>query len=63
MRYLFYAASSFNQPIECWQVHHTACTKGMFSKAKSFHQSLEKWNLDEERRRNLGLEEVDYEDD
>ena len=41
---MFFCASSFNQPIDSWNVSSVENMEDMFSGASSFSQSLDSWN-------------------
>ena len=45
MSYMFYSATSFNQPIDNWNVSKVNDMKGMFSSATSFNQPIGSWNV------------------
>ena len=45
MRYMFFGASSFNQPLDSWDVSHVTDMYSMFSGASSFDQPLDAWNV------------------
>ena len=45
MNWMFSGATSFNQPLEKWDVSKVTDMEGMFSGAKSFNQPLEKWDV------------------
>ncbi len=45
MEYMFYGASSFNQPLEKWDVSNVTDMGYMFYGARSFNQPLERWNV------------------
>src|SRR5690554_80790 len=40
-----FSSSSFNQPIEHWDVSNVTDMSGMFSRARRFNQSLKQWNV------------------
>ena len=42
---MFFDASSFNQPLEKWDVSNVTNMHAMFSYASSFNQPLEKWDV------------------
>ena len=42
---MFYGASSFNQPLEKWDVSQVTNMRRMFAGATSFNQPLEKWDV------------------
>ncbi|MBQ8037630.1 MAG: BspA family leucine-rich repeat surface protein [Proteobacteria bacterium] len=45
MKRMFQDASSFNQPLEKWDVSNVTNMSGMFNCAVSFNQPLEKWDV------------------
>ena len=45
MRYMFYHARSFNQPLNNWNVSNVTNMRWMFADAHSFNQPLNKWNV------------------
>ncbi len=45
MRYLFGGATSFNQPLNNWNVSKVREMNCMFWNAESFNQPLDKWNV------------------
>jgi surface protein len=49
MKHMFCAASSFNQPLEKWDVSNVADMGCMFSGAFSFNQPLEQWKVTDMR--------------
>ena len=42
---MFCGASSFDQPLEQWDVVNVTTMQGMFSGASAFNQPLEQWNV------------------
>jgi hypothetical protein len=40
MSYMFYKATSFNQPLDTWDVDRDVDMEGMFARATSFQQAL-----------------------
>merc|ERR1712238_385219 len=42
---MFAATSSFNQPLESWDVEEVEDTTSMFSEATSFNQPLGQWHI------------------
>ena len=45
MRWVFYTARSFNQPLNKWNVSDVKDMESMFEGASSFNQPLNKWNV------------------
>ena len=45
MSFMFWACSSFNQPLEEWNVSQVTNMFGMFSDCTAFNQPLEKWDV------------------
>lgn len=45
MNYMFYNASSFNQPINNWDVSNVTMMRSMFQGASSFNQPLNNWDV------------------
>ncbi len=45
MSYMFYGCSSFNQPLEEWDVSQVTKMNSMFKGCSSFNQPLEKWTV------------------
>ena len=45
MSHMFYQATSFNQPLEKWDVSNVTNMERMFDGARSFHQPLERWDV------------------
>ena len=45
MSYMFGGATSFNQPLDNWNVSNVTNMGGMFLNAESFNQPLNKWNV------------------
>ena len=45
MGYMFCSASSFNQPLNKWNVSNVTDMYAMFWKARSFNQPLNKWDV------------------
>ena len=45
MNFMFWACSSFNQPLEEWNVSKVVYMFGMFSDCTAFNQPLEKWDV------------------
>ena len=45
MSYMFWEATSFNQPLEQWDVSSVEDMRYMFGCATSFNQPLEKWGV------------------
>ena len=42
---MFFCASSFNQPLDLWNISNVEDMSDMFNGASSFNQSLNKWNI------------------
>ena len=42
---MFYYATSFNQPLNNWNVSNVTCINSMFLRAESFNQPLNNWNV------------------
>ena len=42
---MFYDATSFNQPLNKWNVSNVTDMYSMFAVAKSFNQPLNNWNV------------------
>ncbi len=60
MTEMFSNASSFNQPLNKWNVSNVEYMGGMFYDASSFNQPLNNWNVS---RVYVGLSESDEESD
>ena len=45
MNTMFYGASSFNQPLNDWQVDKVTHMYSMFAEASSFNQPLGSWSI------------------
>ena len=45
MKFMFWNAESFNQPLNNWNVSNVTNMKFMFWGAESFNQPLDKWNV------------------
>jgi surface protein len=45
MRYMFYGASAFNQPIGDWNVANVNDMGGMFRFARAFNQPIGDWKV------------------
>ncbi len=45
MRFMFYGATAFNQPINHWDVSNVTEMRGMFFGASSFNQDLSGWDV------------------
>ena len=45
MRWMFYRAHSFNQPLNNWNVSNVTNMMYMFNNAHSFNQPLNNWNV------------------
>jgi surface protein len=45
MKFMFHKASSFNQPLNNWNVSKVTDMSGMFYSAKIFNQPLNKWDV------------------
>ena len=43
MKWMFFGATSFNQPLDKWNVFKVVYMEGMFAKATSFNQPLNNW--------------------
>ena len=46
MRYMFYYASAFNQPLGGWRVDKVTSMSGMYNGASAFNQPLDGWRVD-----------------
>ena len=42
---MFSGASSFDQPLNDWDVSNARCMNYMFKNATSFNQNLDNWNV------------------
>ena len=45
MNHMFEDASSFNQPLDNWEVSNVMEMRGMFENAESFNQPLNNWHV------------------
>ena len=45
MRYMFYNATSFNQPLDNWNVGNVRFMEYMFKDATSFNQPIGNWDV------------------
>jgi len=45
---MFWGATSFNQPLDKWDVSNVKNTTAMFRDAKSFNQNLNSWRINKE---------------
>ena len=45
MNHMFEDASSFNQPLDNWEVSNVMEMRGMFENAESFNQPLNNWHI------------------
>ena len=45
MKFMFWGAESFNQPLNNWNVSNVEDMEGMFAGAQSFNQPLNNWNV------------------
>jgi surface protein len=45
MGYMFYGASSFNQPLDSWVVSSVTNMHRMFYKAENFNQNISNWDV------------------
>ena len=42
---MFYGATSFNQPLNDWDVSKVTTMQGMFRSTSSFNQPLDQWDV------------------
>ena len=45
MKFMFWGAESFNQPLDKWDVSRVTSMWHMFERAGSFNQPLNNWNV------------------
>ena len=53
MKYMFYKARAFNQPLDDWNVASVTDMAAMFDGASNFNQSLDDWNVKKKQEKQI----------